>query len=380
MARIRTIKPDFFRHEALQDLEIDNPGAYPMLVFSGLWAVSDREGRFEWRPRRIKLDVLPFLNYDMENTLSLLVEAGLVEKYDCDGSMYGAIVSWDRHQIVGRDEPPSEIPAPDGSKTLYFRPLNQTQRLKVYERDNWTCVYCGRNMRNDRRVACLDHVIPYSKGGTNREMNLATSCKKCNSEKSDKTPSEAGFNWPVGLGEYLDKDTNTVRQHTVNTPLTGGLEVADKEWERNGKGREEEGKGKGNTANPPSSCDEVDAAVEEKPDMQEPTYFTKKGRKLSGEKLAAFSEFWEAFDFKKGKPDAADSWLDIRGMNGELLVEIVAAAKNEASGRAKLLARNGSPKWAQGWLSSRRWEDEDCGAAYVETPYSGPNNIFAGGF
>ena len=99
---------------------------------------------------------------------------------------------------------------------------------------------------NDKRAACLDHVVPYSKGGTNRAENLVTCCKKCNAAKSDKTPSQAGFNWPNGLGEYLDKDTNTVRQHTVNTPLTGGPAGPDKEGvkeKENGREREEEGQG-----------------------------------------------------------------------------------------------------------------------------------------
>lgn len=244
MARIRTIKPEFFRHEVLQDLEISNPGKYPMMVFEGLWAIADREGRFEWRPRRIKLDVLPFLPFEMADTLAILENAGFIQRYEHDGDEYGVICSWDRHQIVSRDEPPSEIPAPDGTKTPYFKPLNQTQRFKVYERDKWTCAYCSREMRNDKRSACLDHVIPYSKGGTNREQNLVTCCKKCNAEKSDKTPIEAGFKWPAGLGEYLDKVTNTIRQYGINPPLTGGATPPDKEGEWEGeKEREVEREG-----------------------------------------------------------------------------------------------------------------------------------------
>lgn len=244
MARIRTIKPDFFRHEALQDAEIANPGKYPMMVFAGLWVIADREGRFEWRPRRIKLDVLPFLDFDMEQTMSILEAEGLIHRYEHSGETYGAITSWDRHQIVGRDEPPSEIPTPSGEKTLYFRPLNQTQRFKVYERDGWTCAYCARDMRNDRRAACLDHVIPYAQGGTNRELNLATSCKRCNSTKANKTPLEAGMKWPAGLGEYLDRDTNTVCHHPINDTLTGGSKRPDKE------GEGVKGIGEGNGVNP----------------------------------------------------------------------------------------------------------------------------------
>jgi hypothetical protein len=35
MARIRNIKPEFFSHEELQDMEVEHPELHPMLVFSG---------------------------------------------------------------------------------------------------------------------------------------------------------------------------------------------------------------------------------------------------------------------------------------------------------------------------------------------------------
>ncbi len=233
MARIRTVKPEFFRHEGLQDLEAAHPGKYPMLVFEGIWTICDREGRFLWKPRSIKLDILPFLEFNMSETMDLLAQSGFIQKYEIEDNVYGEVLAWDRHQIVSRDEPPSEIPSNTGKFTPYFRPLTQTQRLAVYERDDWRCLYCGREMRNDRRAACLDHVIPYSKGGTNRAKNLATSCKKCNAAKGDKTPNECNLPWPIGLGEHINDTVNG----SINTPSTGGLEVPDKEREKEGKGK-----------------------------------------------------------------------------------------------------------------------------------------------
>ena len=98
MARIRSIKPEFFRHEGLQELENANPGQHCMLVFAGLWTISDLSGRFEWRPRMIKLDVLPFLDFDISRTLSLLDKAGFLVCYEVGGKRYGAIPSWKKHQ------------------------------------------------------------------------------------------------------------------------------------------------------------------------------------------------------------------------------------------------------------------------------------------
>lgn len=97
-----------------------------------------------------------------------------------------------------------------------------------------------------------------------------------------------------------------------------------------------------------------------KPPSQE-FYRTKKGRKLTGKRLETFGEFWRAYDYGKGKAEAADSWLDIPELTNSLVATIVAAAEREAANRPQLVSRGGTPKWAQGWLTARRWEDEDVG-------------------
>ena len=104
MARIRSVKPDFFRHEVLQDLEIANPGSYPMMVFAGLWGHCDSKGRFEWRPRQLKLDILPFLPFDMAGTLEILERAGMVKRYSVDGKEYGEVPTFEKHQRLSGKE------------------------------------------------------------------------------------------------------------------------------------------------------------------------------------------------------------------------------------------------------------------------------------
>jgi uncharacterized phage protein (TIGR02220 family) len=98
MARIRTVKPEFYRHEGLQDLEIGNPGAYPMLVYQGLWSQCDKNGAFQWRPRQLKLDILPFLPFEMADTLNILERAGYVKRYVVEGKEYGIIPTFTTHQ------------------------------------------------------------------------------------------------------------------------------------------------------------------------------------------------------------------------------------------------------------------------------------------
>lgn len=119
MARIRTIKPEFFRHETLQDLESEHPKLKPMLVFAGLWTLSDKNGAFEWRPRQIKLDVLPFISFNIVETLDLLSSKGFIFKYTAEGKDYGFIPTFSEHQrITGKElQSASKYPEPTKEDT-----------------------------------------------------------------------------------------------------------------------------------------------------------------------------------------------------------------------------------------------------------------------
>lgn len=98
--------------------------------------------------------------------------------------------------------------------------------------------------------------------------------------------------------------------------------------------------------------------VQVQPDSQPEFYLTKKKRKLTGKRLEAFNRFWTAFAYPKGKADAADAWLDIPKLTDQLVDEIVSSAEAEAANRSSVIANGQSPKWAQGWITGRRWEDK----------------------
>jgi hypothetical protein len=115
MARIRTVKPDLFRHEDLFEAEADT-GLPLRLAFIGLFTVADREGRFKWRPRQIKLDVLPYDDIDFSRVLDALVTRGFVVKYASDGEEYGCIPSFTTHQVINNREKDSDIPEYDSTE------------------------------------------------------------------------------------------------------------------------------------------------------------------------------------------------------------------------------------------------------------------------
>ena len=91
-------------------------------------------------------------------------------------------------------------------------------------------------------------------------------------------------------------------------------------------------------------------------------YRTKKGRILKGQKLGWFKRFWIAFDYKSGKADAADAWLDIVALDEVLVEKIVSAAEKQAFIRDEETKKGKTPKMAQGWLTSKRWDDETLSA------------------
>ena len=58
-------------------------------------------------------------------------------------------------------------------------------RFEIFKRDNFTCQYCGRNVKEDGVKLQAEHIKPRSKGGSDEWENLTTSCKECNLGKSD---------------------------------------------------------------------------------------------------------------------------------------------------------------------------------------------------
>lgn len=109
MARIRTIKPDFFTSLTVE--EIDDPWA--RLTFIGLWTHCDDEGRCVDDARLIK-GALYALNdrvsADVEVDLKTLGSLGLIHRYAVNGRRYIEVAGWAEHQRINRPTP-SKIPS-----------------------------------------------------------------------------------------------------------------------------------------------------------------------------------------------------------------------------------------------------------------------------
>jgi hypothetical protein len=87
-------------------------------------------------------------------------------------------------------------------------------------------------------------------------------------------------------------------------------------------------------------------------------FITSRGRELSGKRLETFILFWDKFNYKKGKAEAADAWLNIPELTYDLCNKIYNSAELEAKNRDAKILKGQTPKYAQGWIKARRWEDE----------------------
>ncbi|MBC7779193.1 MAG: HNH endonuclease [Proteobacteria bacterium] len=59
----------------------------------------------------------------------------------------------------------------------------------LFVRDRQVCAYCGDRLRE--RELSRDHIVPISRGGLDRWMNVVTACRSCNSKKDNRTPESA---------------------------------------------------------------------------------------------------------------------------------------------------------------------------------------------
>lgn len=131
--RIRTIKPEFFAHDALFDAEKETE--LPLrLAFIGLWCAADREGRFKWEPRRLGVSILPYDSIDFSRVLDALATRGFLVRYRIGDAWFGEIPSFRRHQIVNPRESASKIPEVSDADEVFD--ACSTRASRVATRDN----------------------------------------------------------------------------------------------------------------------------------------------------------------------------------------------------------------------------------------------------
>lgn len=116
MARIRSIKPEFWTDEKIVEL---SPLA--RLLFIGMWNFADDQGRMVYSPKRLKLQILPADAADVAELVGEIRRESLVTVYDHEGVEYIQVNGFERHQKVDK-RVPSKLPPPPN----YAEPRRET--------------------------------------------------------------------------------------------------------------------------------------------------------------------------------------------------------------------------------------------------------------
>ena len=106
MARIRSVKPEFWSDEKIVELS-----AFARLLFIGLWNFSDDSGRMIFSPKRIKMQIFPADNLDISQLLGEIRGALLITIYSIDNIEYLQINGFAKHQKIDK-RTASKIPPP----------------------------------------------------------------------------------------------------------------------------------------------------------------------------------------------------------------------------------------------------------------------------
>ncbi|MBF0186191.1 MAG: hypothetical protein HQM06_17625 [Magnetococcales bacterium] len=126
VARIRTIKPEFWTSEQVVECSVA-----ARLLFIGLWNFCDDGGIHPASAKRLKMEVYPsddFTVQDVSTMVQELIDHGLLAEYMVDDQPYWRVTGW-HHQRI--DQPNFKFPLPDGSmkKSIINRKMRQSKNV-----------------------------------------------------------------------------------------------------------------------------------------------------------------------------------------------------------------------------------------------------------
>lgn len=131
MAHTRYIKPDFFKDEDIAELEY-----WVRLLYIGLWILADKEGRLEYRSKRINVELFPYDKVNIELGLKELMKnksnsnKPYIYIYEDKGNSYIQIINWHKYQKPHFTEKESIIPAYNNNDSA-LKDLKTKYNLKI---------------------------------------------------------------------------------------------------------------------------------------------------------------------------------------------------------------------------------------------------------
>lgn len=194
MARIRTVKPEFWEDEGIASLSRE-----ARLLYIATWNHADDEGILRWTPEFVKAQVFP---YDddidtpaVEQLMAELQDGDFVFAYRAGRlqQRLAFVLRFHQHQRINRPQP-SKFPPPS---------LQNPEVRRAYaRRDDWRCGICGEQIAE--RVEdvggmgppkalelSIDHIVPRAEGGPDDPSNLRATHFGCNAGRRDSGTGSA---------------------------------------------------------------------------------------------------------------------------------------------------------------------------------------------
>lgn len=127
MARIRSIKPEFWKSEAVTCHDF-----FTRLVFIGLWTYVDDNGVGLDHWRLIAAELFPLeedfeeVSRECRESLARLADTGRIVRYTVDGKAYFAVSNWSEHQRIDRPGK-ARYPEPDDPRATPTPPSTRAK-------------------------------------------------------------------------------------------------------------------------------------------------------------------------------------------------------------------------------------------------------------
>ena len=244
--RARNIKPGFFQNEELSEVSPE-----VRLLFIGLWMFADREGKFEWRPKKIKASIFPYDNYNIDDLLNSLINQRLIIKYSVGNCEYGYILNFKKHQNPHPHEAESIIPDPveinfnnsnfitsrenklqDNDKSLTSREMslqditsNDNKLQDITSNDNkLQDITLNKNKKEQQnqeltksREMSLQDITSNDKSLTSREMSLTCRADVLNPDVLNADVADSPGARAREDGINTDRDIEDIKNHQTTT-------------------------------------------------------------------------------------------------------------------------------------------------------------------
>lgn len=164
MARIRSIKPEFFTSEKIGELTVNS-----RLLFVALWTQADREGRMRFQRMALAAACMPYEMELFDGCMAELLESKLVVMYEVDNRKYLYLPGFLKHQKPHNTERKSEAPPFNGELTVKSRLDNgevtqnhrqEREREREGEKERELTTVVGGGSSRDSRAGAEEPPAP----------------------------------------------------------------------------------------------------------------------------------------------------------------------------------------------------------------------------